>query len=53
MHITSIFFQKTAITHAFVTLKTLLKSEVTLDIIFKCLIQQYDKATTKMGEKCL
>ena len=49
MHITSIFFQKTAITHAFVALKTLLKSEVTLDIIFKCLIQQCDKGYNKNG----
>ena len=36
------YFQKTAITHTFVTLKTPLKSKVFLDIIFECLIPKHD-----------
>ena len=48
MHVTSKFyFQKTAITHTFVTLKTPLKFKVILDIIFKCLIHKRDTGHNK------
>ena len=41
------YFQKTAITHTFVTLKIPLKSKVILDIIFKCLIHKPDTGHNK------
>ena len=41
------YFQKTAITRTFVTLKTPLKSKVILDIMFKCLIHKRDTGHNK------
>ena len=42
-----------AITHSFVTLKTLVKSKGIFDIIFKGIIHKRDTGQTKMGENCL
>ena len=45
----NVILGKTTITHSFVTLKSIVKYEVILDILFKGLIHTVILATTKMG----